>query len=183
MKFLCYLALLSSTVLPAGPMNAAPAALTSMGEAETNWPGIKFQVVGFKRIPTNRLLVSVAVVATPKAPVAGTAIVGKPGNTAEAEGGNSFSLSTSTMTDEKTSQKYAALKPDPNGQQYIPGETQTLLRPGQMEIMTVQFEVPPPLPNAGHEEKQYVDVLLANAKSAIKLTIPNADLGNAPKAN
>lgn len=154
-----------------------------MGEADTNWPGIRFQVVGFKRIPTNRLLVSVALVATPKAPVGGTAIVGKLEHTAEVEGGIPFSLSTSTLTDEKTSQKYTALKPEPSGQQYIPGEVQTLLRPGQMEIMTVQFEVPPPLPNAGHEEKQYVDVLLANAKAPIRLIIPAADLDGVPKAN
>lgn len=183
MKLLCYLALLGVAAFSADQIKAAPVALSSMGEADTNWPGIKFQVVGFKRILANRLLVSIALVATSKAPAGGTAIVGKAEHTAEGEAGTPFSLSSSIMIDEKTSQKYAALKPDPNGQQYIPGEVQTLLRPGQMEIMTVQFEVPPPAPNADHEEKVYVDVLLANAKAPIRLVVPAPSSDGASKAN
>lgn len=147
------------------------AALQSLGEAESNWPGINFQVIGIKRIPANRLLFSVILVATPKAPASGTYIGRKPTNPEDT--GAPFSLSASTLTDEKTKQTFSVLKPEDGGQQYISGEIQAVLRPGQMEVMTVQFDVPPPLPESGGDGKQYVLLHLANAKAPIRLALPD----------
>ena len=41
-------------------------------EVETNWPGVRFQIFRIERIPPNRLVVAVRIVATDKAPPEGT---------------------------------------------------------------------------------------------------------------
>ena len=44
----------------------------TLGEVETNWPGIHYQITIIKRIPPGRLLVVIRVLATPQAPPGGT---------------------------------------------------------------------------------------------------------------
>lgn len=167
----------------------APKAIQVLGEADTNWPGIRYQVVGFKRIPNDRLLVSLLLFATEKAPVEGAFIgtrtaIPKDATKEDIENGvygvAPFSLNSSVLIDEKSKQQYPALKPDSAGQQYRPSEVEATLRPGSFFPATVQFAVPPPPVDPDAAGKQTVFLQLANAKDPIKLTVPPADAASKP---
>lgn len=151
----------------------------NLGEVETNWPGIHYQIIIFKRIPPERLLVVVRVLATPQAPPGGTLLgfpVPIPPNIPRAEAillypPHPLSLMESVMTDEATQQKFCALPPVSSpGKAYRPSATLQILQPRHNIILTVQFAVPPPPPPdpaTGAPAKQTVSFLLPNAKAPI----------------
>lgn len=149
-------------------------------EVETIWPGIHFKLVKIERILDERLLMVVLIRATSKAPAEGTLIGIRPSIPASAtlEDRRSgryethpFSLASSVMVDDQTSQKFPALSPiAPPGREYASAEVFANLMPGRAEIMTLQFKVPPNLLNQATEEspeKPTVSLLLTNAKAPI----------------
>jgi hypothetical protein len=147
-----------------------------MPEVESTWPGILMQIPEFKRIPGNRLLFVVRLIATAKAPA--TTFIGIPGvrspDASEAERlmpvlPTPFSLQGSIMTEERTQQKYEMLAPDPKGPGCLPSDSLGSLSPGQALYMTIQFPIPPPPPpdNNGYVPKQTVSILLPKAKGPI----------------
>jgi hypothetical protein len=155
----------------------------SLGEVETNWPGIRYQLTRIERISSDRLLVVVRIVATQRAPASGTFIGIKaqvPANVPKEEVGSAkyaprpFSLASSQMVGDQTGQRYPALPPIASGRQYIPGEILTTLRPGQAEVLTVQFAAPASLSSVGSSTpKQTASFLFPNAKGPIgRITIP-----------
>ena len=155
----------------------------SLGEVETNWPGIRYQLTRIERISPDRLLVVVHIVATQRAPASGTFIGTKarvPANVPTEELVSAkyvprpFSLASSQMVGDQTGQRYPALPPIASGRQYIPGEILTTLRPGQAEILTVQFAAPASLSSVDSgTPKQTASFLFANAKGPIgKVAIP-----------
>ena len=62
-------ALIVLSVLPSA-VYAQPAN-TVIAEGDSNWPGIIYQIIALKRIPPERLLVAIRVVATAQAPPPG----------------------------------------------------------------------------------------------------------------
>ena len=142
-------------------------------EVDTKWPGILFSISGLERIQDNRLLISVRVVATPKAPRSGT-FLGTMSAERDIYGSPSylrpFSLDSAVMTDDRTQERYPALPPvAPPGVAYFPGELLNNLFPGQGKTLTVQFAAPPRQPGAseGRSSKQTVTFLLPGAKRPI----------------
>ena len=47
------------------PLQAQKKATPNLGEVETTWPGIRYQIFRVERMPPDRLLVGVRIVATP----------------------------------------------------------------------------------------------------------------------
>lgn len=151
----------------------APAML---GEVDTEWPGIRFQIVKVTSIPGNRFFVGVRIVASAEAPKGGTLIGTEvpipPGATpADIEQGlynpTPFSLDSAVLTDEKTKKKYPALTPQP-GENYLSGPLLCSLRPLQAEAMGVQFTAPPvEYDEKGRPLKQVVSIVLPKAKAPI----------------
>jgi len=148
-------------------------------EVETNWPGVRFQIFRIERIPPNRLVVAVRIVATDKAPPEGTFLGTKgqiPPNASREDinmglyDPQPFSLSSSVMIAEQTGQRYSVLSPvAPPGRKYLPDAVLALLRPGQSELLTIQFALPP----EANSEKQTASFLLPNAKGPIaRVPIP-----------
>ena len=156
-------------------------------EVETAWSGIQFQLVKIERILDERLLVVVRIVATAQAPATGTLIGVKtpvlPGATLEdLRSGyepRPFSLASSVMIDDLTSQRFPALAPIfPPGKEYAPAEILAYLSPGRAEVLTLQFKVPPAALRADGpaSEKQTVSLLLTNAKAPITgISLPSVD--------
>jgi hypothetical protein len=156
----------------------------NLGEVDTIWPGIRLQVLKVERIPANRLLAVVRLVATRQAPASGTLIgtkVAVPANIPKEEvfsgryAPRAFSLLSSVMIHEQTQRKYPALPPaDSAGRNYIPGEVLGTLFPGEAEVLTVQFAAPSEMVSAGTDApKQTASFLLSNAKEPIgKVPIP-----------
>jgi hypothetical protein len=152
----------------------APAVL---GEVDTEWPGIRFQIVKVASIPGNRLFVGVRVVAGAEAPKGGTLIGTEvpipPGaSPADIEQGLynpiPFSLDSAVMTEEKTKKTYPALAAQP-GESYLSGPLLCSLRPLQAEAMGVQFAVPPiEYDEKGQPLKQVVSIILPKAKTSIR---------------
>jgi hypothetical protein len=169
----------------------------ALGEVETNWPGIHYQITIIKRIPPDRLLVVIRVLATPEAPPGGTMLGFQapiPPNLnrnltsvqiAYLYPPRPLSFANSIMTDEKTQQKYPSLPPvAPPGKGYRSCVTLAGLRPRQNVILTIQFAVPPPPPpdpSSGTPVKQTVSFLFPNAKAPIAhVSIPPAAKASEP---
>ena len=156
----------------------------NLGEVDTIWPGIRLQLLKLERIPPNRLLAVIRLVATRQAPASGTFIgtkVTAPANAPKKElfsarfAPHAFSLSTSEMIHEQTERKYPALPPvAATGRHYIPGEVLGTLFPGQAEVLTVQFAVPSEMVSAQIDApRQTASFLLSSAKGPIaKVPIP-----------
>ena len=156
-------------------------------DVETDWPGIHFRLDRVERILDDRLLVVVRIVATAKAPAAGTLIGIKPTLPAEGTHDNRqpptyelrpFSLASSVMVDDLTTQKFSALPPIfPLGREYAPSEILANFLPGRAEVLTLQFKVPPAAlrPDSG-SEKHTISLLLTNAKAPMmRVPVPSAD--------
>ena len=156
-------------------------------EVETNWPGIQFRLDRVERILDERLLVVIRIVATAKAPAAGTLIGIKPTVPADGTRGDGqrptyelrpFSLASSVMIDDLTAQRFPALPPIfPPGREYAPSEILAHFTPGRAEVLTLQFKVPPTALRADSaSEKHTVSLLLTSAKSPISgIPIPSAE--------
>jgi hypothetical protein len=157
-----------------------------LGEGDSNWPGIRYQITDIQRIPPDRLLVVVRILATAQASAAGT-LIGFPvqippnANKYDVAAGyyhpRPLSLASSVMVDDLTQQKFLVLPPvAPHGKKYRPGDVLDSLRPGGRDVLTIQFAVPPPPPppQAGQPPvKQTLSFLLTNAKELIrKIAIP-----------
>jgi len=154
-----------------------------LGEVDTTWPGIHFQIFHVERIVGNRVLIGVKVVATPQAPTLGTQIsvqapIPKDVDPSLVRFGHygmaPFSLDKAVMTDERTKQAYPVVPSDPAGPHYLPGQMIGTLHPNEAEVMTIQFDVPPPPPDGnGNIPKKIVSILLPNAKGPItRIEIP-----------
>jgi len=134
-----------------------------------------------QRIPPNRLVVGVRLLATAKAPPQGTLLgipVPIPPNADKQaiQAGiyhpRPLSFASSVMTDELTKQTYPALHPiSPPGRKYIPSAVLSTLRPRGNAIFTLQFAAPPPppppSPSAPGPVKQTLSFLFTNAKGPI----------------
>ncbi len=175
MKRLFYLLCLAGFSVHAWAQAPAPAS-SDFPEVGSTWPGIQMQILKVVRIPGNRLLVEVRLLASPKAPQ--VTMIGYPpviptdATKEELETGfgpSPYSLEVATMTDERTQQRYNALRPNPKGPYYLASVVLASLSPGQGQYMTVQFPVPPPPPpdDSGHVPKQMVSILLPKAKGPI----------------
>ena len=166
----------------------ADGAFKMIGEAETNWPGIHYQLFLMQRMEPDRLVVGVRLLAMPNAPATGT-LIGWPvpippdaKNEAIRSGLYSphpFSLVSSVMTDNVTKEKFPTLDPiSPPGRKWFPSQVLAILKPGKTLLFTVQFKIPPPPPTPTEGQppaKQTVSFLFTNAKSEIKnITIPPA---------
>jgi hypothetical protein len=155
----------------------------NLGEVDTVWRGIRYEIFGIERMPENRLIVGVRIVATSQAPASGTFIglkvpisvdASKADTTSERYSARPLSLASSQMIDEETQRRYPALSPTRMaGKSVLPGVTLSTLRPGQAEVLSVQFAVPPQPPSSGGTEKQTVSILLPSAKGPItKVRLP-----------
>lgn len=164
-------------ILVAGGGNLwAQKASAILGDVETEWPGIHFHVFRIIRIPGDRLLVGVRIVATPQAPGQGTLIGIEPkippdATPADIQAGRynpaPFSLESSTMVEEKTSRKFATAQPGPNSN-HISGEILCSLRPSQAETLAIEFPSPPvEYDSKGQPVKQFVSIFLTKAKAEI----------------
>jgi hypothetical protein len=162
-------------------------------EVETKWPGVRFQLFRIERNSLNRLVVAVRIVATDKAPPSGTFLgteTPKPVNASPIDVGmgvydpKPFSLAASQMIDDATGKKYSVLPSlAPSGTMYLPDSTAKSLLPGQAEVLTIQFAVPPPA-SGDEAQRQTVSLLLPNAKAAIqKVPIPGASEITDPLGN
>ena len=152
-------------------------------EVETTWPGVRFQLFRIERIPLNRLVVAVRIFASDKAPRSGTFLGTRttiPANANREDIGmglydpKPFSLAGAAMIDEQSGQKYSVLPSiAPIGQRYLPSATLASLMPGQAEMLTIQFAVPPPPPAEQRPQKQTASFLFPNAKAPItRVPIP-----------
>jgi hypothetical protein len=77
------------------------------------------------------------------------------------------------MIDDQTGRKYPVLPPiAPAGKEYLPSTTLRSLLPGQAEVLTIQFAIPPP-PPSDDSQKQTASFLFPNAKGSMaKVLIP-----------
>ena len=160
------------------PLQAQKEGTRNLGEVETTWPGIRYQIFRIERMPPGRLLVGVRIVATPHAPPSGTLIgvsVPIPANAAKEDllsgrySPRPLSLGASEMIDEATEHKYQPLPPITlAGRASLPSVTLCTLRPGQAEVLSLQFAAPPvrPSPDQG-TNKQTVSFVFPNAKGPI----------------
>jgi hypothetical protein len=156
----------------------------NLGEVETTWPGIRYQIFHIERMPQERLLIAVRIVATPQAPPSGTLIgvsVPIPADATKEDllsgrySPRPLSLASSEMIDEETKQKYRPLPPVTlAGRSLIPSVTLSSLRPGQAEVLSLQFAVPTVRPSSDSAtSKQTVSFVFPNAKGPItKVAVP-----------
>ena len=166
------------------PLQAQKREARNLGEVETTWPGIRYQIFRIERMPQDRLLVGVRIVATPQAPPSGTLIgvsVPIPANATREDllsgryAPRPLSLASSEMIDEETEQKYRPLPPVTlAGRPLLPSVTLSSLRPGQAEVLSLQFAVPAVRPSPDQEtSKQTVSFVFPNAKGPItKVPVP-----------
>ena len=157
----------------------------NLGEVDTLWAGIRLQLLRLEQIPGSRLLAVIRIVATPQAPPSGTLIgtkieipagVSKEDRLSGRFAPRPFSLATSEMIHEQTGRKFPALPPSASaGRTYIPGEVLAMLRPGQAEVLTVQFAMPIEI----DMPRQTASFLFTNAKQRIgKVPIPSSQVVN-----
>ena len=151
-------------------------------EVETTWPGVRFQLFRIERIPFDRLVVAVRIFATDKAPRSGTFLGTRTPIPANAKSEDidiglydpkPFSLAGAVMIDDQSGQKYPVLPSiAPVGKRFLPNATLASLMPGQAEMLTIQFAIPP-LPSGDELQKQTASFLFPEAKGAIaKVQIP-----------
>jgi hypothetical protein len=164
----------------------------NLGEVDTIWPGIRFQLVRVEHIPTNRLLAVIRILATPQAPASGTLIgtkVSVPPDATKQDliehryAPRPFSLSASQMIHEQTEQRFPALPPAASARRsYVSSDILRTLFPGQAEILTLQFSLPPGVASVDNAlPKQTATFLLTNAKAPItKVPIPPRELVDEP---
>ncbi len=82
------------------------------------------------------------------------------------------------MTDEKSGQSFNTVPAAPGGPSYLPSAILTRLHPGEVQVVTLQFPVPPPPQNEAELARQTVSILLPNAKAPISgLVIPRSVAG------
>lgn len=152
-------------------------------EVETTWPGVRFQLYRVERNSLNRIVVAVRIIATNKAPISGTSLGSQTApppdatpeeRTASLYNVKPFSLTSSQMIDELTGRKYSVLPSiSPPGTSYLPSYTFVSLFPGQAELLTIQFEIPPWLGGGDPTRKQTVSFLFPNAKAPMtKVPVP-----------
>ena len=151
-------------------------------EVETTWPGVRFQLFRIERIAFDRLVVAVRIFATDKAPRSGTFLGTRTPIPANAKSDDidiglydpkPFSLAGAVMIDDQSGQKYPVLPSvAPVGKRFLPSATLASLMPGQAEMLTIQFAIPP-LPSGDDLQKQTASFLFPEAKGAIaKVQIP-----------
>jgi hypothetical protein len=155
------------------------AQFTVIGEADTKWPGIHYQLYSVLRYPPGHLLIGVRLQATPQAPADGTLIgfaVPIPPNATKEDisagryAPRPLSLASSIMVDDVTQKSYSPVKAvPPPGKVFFPSEALDNLTPGQTVVLSVQFVVPPPPPPGPDQTpvKQTLSFLFPNAKGSI----------------
>jgi hypothetical protein len=180
LRFGFALFVLTLSILQAGAQSSQVAG--GFPEVETKWPGVRFQLFRIERIPSNRLVVAVRIFATDKAPRSGTFLgtrIPIPANANREDIGmglydpKPFSLAGAMMIDEQSKQKYPVLPSiAPVGKRYLPSATLASLMPGQAEMLTIQFAIPP-LPPGEEPQKQTASFVFPEAKGPIvKVQIP-----------
>ena len=170
-------------------VQAQPALRGGLGgslEVETKWPGVRLQLFRIERSnPLNRLIVAVRVLATEQAPRSGTFLGTRttmPANATREQVAmglydpKPFSLADSEMTEDQTGRKYSALPPiAPPGKKYPPSTILKSLLPGQSEILTIQFAIPP-LTSGDEPRKQTATFVFPSAKASIaNVPIPSVE--------
>lgn len=159
---------------------------TLLGEVDSEWPGVKFQVTQIQRIDAGHLLVTVRLVVGPDA--ANPTFIGiespagaipKNATPQEAASGKydptPFSLKTAILYDEGTHQSYTALPELPSKPFLGPNALLTTLRPGNWVQLAVQFSAPPPPPTDDQKPTPELKatILFPKAKGPIKhLALP-----------
>jgi hypothetical protein len=177
MKYILIFALLSLALCPL----RAQGEFKVIGEADSKWPGIRYQIYSIQRYPPNHLLLGVRLLASPQAPAGGTFIgfpMPIPPNATKDDIASGkydalpLSMASSIMVDELTKTSYSPVTGvPPPGHTFFPTEAVTTLTPGQAVVLSVQFVVPPPPPppeNGQPPVKQTLSFLFTNAKGPIK---------------
>ncbi len=174
MRYL-FLILFTLTLLPLTAQNKA-----ALPEGETNWPGVRYQILYVHRILQNHLLVGIRIYATSKAPAGGTRIAKRNPITPDTAPQDivdgtyvpsQFTMDSSVMTDELTQKTYPVVPSiAPPGKIYCPAVLLETLAPGQSDVVVIQFEtppLPPPPPPGQPPIKQTLSFLFTNAKGPI----------------
>ncbi len=141
-----------------------------LGTCPTEWPGVHFDLTRIVRIDPTHILVAVIVRgdATTKNP---TQIFGLSRATPEhPDDVDPFSLTTATLVDQATQQKYKADAHLPETPYWGGPDIISNIHPNTWFQLAVRFEVPPPLPPAsdGKQPVQKVSFYLPKAKTPIK---------------
>ena len=160
-----------------------------LGEIDTDWPGVHYRLLVFKRVPPNRLLLLLQLVGTKDAPATGVMIDAAapaiPGIKAHR---SFFSFATSTMTDTLSKISYPVLPSiAPPGHMYRPNELMATIRMGRSALVNIQFACPPPPPPPPEGEppkKQFLLFAFPKGKSPMKIELPPPDtaVSGAPPA-
>ena len=158
-----------------------------LGETETTWPGVVYEVTEIQRVKGNYLLVTVrlSVGASAENPT----FIGVPPaggwkkradlTPEELAGGkydpSPLSLTNATLVDQITKTAYKALPTLPAAPFVGPNTVMTTLRPGGWLQLAVLFPAPPPPPDdgSGKAPAQKVTLQFPNAKLPVQdLTLP-----------
>ena len=153
-------------------------------QAPTEWPGVYFQLTDIERLTPTRLVLMVWIQATAATPASGIFL----GTPPEIPGGlpppdkrkddiqkylaKPFLMTGATMKDEVSGTDYPVLPTyEPPGIACRPSQAIGPLLPGQMQVVSIQFAVPPPPPPPAPGQpapKQTLSFLFPKAKEAIK---------------
>ncbi|XHR29477.1 MAG: hypothetical protein ACFUZC_02735 [Chthoniobacteraceae bacterium] len=151
-----------------------------LGEVDSEWPGVKFQVTQIQWIDSEHLLVTVRLVVGPGAAnptligiESSTGAIPKSAPSQEVASGKydstPFSLKTAILYDEGTHQNYPALPGLPAKPFLGPNALLTTLRPGNWIQLAVQFPAPPPPPDDQKTiSEQKVTLVFPKAKGPIR---------------
>ncbi len=174
MKYILIVALLFLALCPV----RAQGELKVIGEADSKWPGIRYQLYSMVRFPPDHLLLGVRLVATSQAPSGGTLIgfpVSIPPNATKEDisagkyAPRPLSLMSSIMIDDATQKSYSPVTgAPPPGRIFYPSEIVETLLPGQALVLSVQFVVPPMPEPDQPATKQTVSFIFTDAKGSIK---------------
>lgn len=154
-------------------------------EVESNWPGVVMKVAEIKRIPEDRMVIVVRLVATQDAPR--DTLIGYQEKIPESATPeqvafglytpSAFSLKASTVTDEQTGKTFEVAKPKDDDIALAPTSIMSRLNRGRSLLLAVYFQIPPPLPLGadGKPPKHTFSLQLPNAKGLItKIPVPPA---------
>ena len=183
-RFLCLLGLLFGF---SAAMAQSLASHTVLGDTESEWPGIHYQMLELKRLPPNRLLILLQLIALTGTPPNGTSIIGPMGGGA---GGIKiplpFSFDSSTMTDNLSGVSYPVLPSvAPRGRAYRGSQIRATLLLGQRIWLNLQFACPPPPPpppEGQPPKKQILSFVFPKGDKPIQIELPPAPAPGAAAA-
>jgi len=123
---------------------------------DTQFPGVRFDIMKIERTVQNRLMILVCIHAThdisPQGVFLGTRVIPPPHPTWQQVASGiyapkPFSIRSTVMIDELSQQRYPTLRPvAPPGRGTLRDQTFARIGPGQSAFLNLQFAMPPPPP-------------------------------------